>query len=161
MCAVGWSGKVLQGRAQAGISLRWRDDELILASIRFSSTFQLWPQLIYQTFDFISCYPQPLSSIFIKHAIQPTDAIIQLHYCLAAIEITIVAWCRWLSHPFRKSPQTLSSSLCQIIPSHIPYQMAPKVFSSNIVVLSYWWSYIFQRFLYPLCLCRLHWLWQL
>ena len=81
---------------------QWRDDEPILASIRFSSTFQLWPQLIYQTFDFISCYPQPPSSIFIKHAIQPTDATIQLHYYLAAIEIMMVAWCRWLSHPFQK-----------------------------------------------------------
>ena len=93
---------------------RWRDDELILASIGFSSTFQLRPQFIYQTFAFTSCYSQPPSSIFIKHAIQPTDAIIQLHYCLATIEITIVTWCRWLSHPFQKPPQTLSSSSCLI-----------------------------------------------
>ena len=42
----------------------WRDDEPILASIGFSSTFQLQPQLIYQIFDFIACYPQPPSSIF-------------------------------------------------------------------------------------------------
>ena len=44
--------------------LRWRDDEPILASIGFFSTFQLRPQLIYQIFNFISSYPQPPSSIF-------------------------------------------------------------------------------------------------
>ena len=36
--------------------------------------------------------------------------------------ITMVTWFRWLSHPFQKLPQTLSSSSCQITPSQICYQ---------------------------------------
>ena len=87
------------------------------------------------------------ASIIDFHVIQSTDAIIQLHYCLATIEITMVTWYKWLSHLFQKLPQALSSSSCQIISSQIHYQMALKVFSSNIVALSYWWSYIFRRFI--------------
>ena len=137
---------------------RWQTDSSIYWSLL--NIPNLTSAYIYQIFDFISFYPQPPSSIFHQNAIQPSDAIIQLHYCLATIDITMVAWFRWLSHPFQKSPQTLSSS-CQIIPSHIHYQMAQKVFSSNIFALSYWRTYIFWKFLYPLCLCQLCWLWWL
>ena len=64
ICAEQTQSTVISKWVAAVLDARWRDDEPILASIEFSLTFQLCPQLIYKIFEFISCYPQPPSSIF-------------------------------------------------------------------------------------------------
>ena len=142
------------------ISWHWRDDKPILASIGFSSTFQLQPQLNikpstsshvihspHHQFSSNMSYSQPMQSSSSTIALQP----LRSRWSLDADDYRIHSE---NYHKLYPPPRAKLSHLKSIIrwpqksspPTSLPYHIGDPIFFEDS---------------YPLCLCRLCWLQQL